>query len=220
MKEAKVTTLRISGMHCASCALDIEKAIKRVPGVKDIRVNYASEQAALEYDPEVTNEQALRDAIQQLGYKAHSDESRLDEDDLERSLELANLKTKLIISALLTALLVIGAMVPAAPEFFKNKWLVLLLATPIQFWIGWGFYTSAWQALKRFSANMNTLIALGTSVAYGYSALVVFFEEFFKQTGVVTHLYFDASAGIITFIFLGNYLEARAKGRTSTAIKK
>jgi len=127
---------------------------------------------------------------------------------------------KLIVSIICSIILMFISMAPFVPNWLYNKWIMLLLATPVQFWVGAHYYQSAWQGLKNLSANMNTLIALGTSVAYFYSVFVVLFEQQLKQAGIPPYVYFEASATIITFIFLGQYLEHIAKQRTFRAIKK
>ncbi|MCA9770303.1 copper-translocating P-type ATPase [Candidatus Dependentiae bacterium] len=140
--------------------------------------------------------------------------------EVEHKHEIDIIRFRVIVSTILSSLLIIGAMLPWAPTFLKNRWVMWLLATPVQFWIGWYFYSSAWYGLKSRRTNMNTLIALGTSVAYFYSVFVVFFFDYLKKITLPTHVYFETSATIITFILLGSYLEVRAKGRASVAIKK
>lgn len=211
----------ISGMHCASCAVDIEKKIHDLPGVQDVRVNYADEHAYVSFDSDKTTVEDVAQVVKQLGYGvALPGEDVSDEQDLKLKYELLLVRIKLGVSVVLSALLMIGAMVSFAPALLKNHWVMWLLATPIQFWVGWRYYKSAWLRLKQGRANMDTLIALGTSVAYFYSVFVVFFPSWFERAGIPTHVYFEASATIITFILLGNYLEMRAKGRASAAIKK
>src|SRR3989339_2009061 len=118
----------------------------------------------------------------------------------ERARELRDLKGKLWVSGGLTGLLLLGVMVPGAPEGLRNLWLMWILATPVQFWVGWQYYQSAWSGLKNRAANMDTLIALGTSVAYFFSVAVVLFGESFERMGVVADAYFEVSATIISLI--------------------
>lgn len=151
--------------------------------------------------------------------------------------ELKKIKIKLIVSIVITSLLMIGSMIPFDLSMVKNEtvillvatWLLailknklvmLLLATIVQFWVGWKYYILAWQGLKKGKTNMFTLIALGTSVAYFYSLIAVLFESWFIKHGIPTYVYFEASSAIITFILMGSFLEARAKGRASSAIKE
>ncbi len=209
-------------MHCASCAVLVGRALEKVPGVKSASVNYANEQAAIEHDETSGNEEFSK-AVEGVGYKAIIVNEESQEADLVekiKSEELRNLKMKLFLGAFLTIPLLIGSMVPFAPAPLKNPWIMLLLASPVQLWIGAQFYKSAWSGLKNRTANMDTLIALGTSVAYFYSIAAIVFGSWFEKFGIETHVYFETSSAIITLILLGKYLEARAKGQTSSAIKK
>ncbi len=216
----KKTRFHISGMHCVSCAASIEKALKKVPGMKKVAVNYIQEDAQIEFDETQCTPQMICEAVENEGYKAITLEESEEIQKLEKQKELIQLKRELFISIVCTVFIVIGTMIPFAPDIFRNKWLLWFFATPIQLWVGLRFYKTAWYAFKQHTANMYTLITLGTSVAYGYSVIVIFFEPLFKKAGIETHLYFDASAVIITLIILGQYLETRAKGAASQAIKK
>lgn len=217
----KKKSFPISGMHCASCAVNIQHALHKLPGVANASVNYANEQASIEYDEDAYNDEAVQKTVESLGYKAHLD-AHNDQDVIavERAKELSGLKKKLVVSISLNILLLIGAMLPFAPEILKQMWVMWLLATPIQFWAGGQYYRSTLSGLKNRTANMDTLIALGTSVAYFFSVIVVLFEGFFESIGIERHVYFEVSSTIITLILLGKYLELRAKGQTSEAIKK
>lgn len=217
----KIATLHISGMHCASCAVLIAKGLQELPGVKSANVNYANEQALIEHDTSCTVEDLIMQ-VKNTGYKAILFNNTDAEDiiDKEKQTEFKNLKQKLLISAILTTLLLIGVMVPSAPSILKNLYVMWLIATPVQFWIGARYYQSTLSGLKRRSANMDTLIALGTSVAYFYSVFALFFKETLMSMGIDVHVYFETSATIITLILLGKFLEAKAKGQTSEAIKK
>lgn len=207
----------IIGMHCASCAKLIERSLSKTPGVISCSVNYGSEQATVEHDSTVTNEQ-LAKAVENTGYKAvlQSSQSKTPEEIKEeaKKKELADLKTKVIVSGVLSVFIFLGSF----PEWFtfvplllSSSFTLLLLSTPVQFWAGKGFYQATWSGLKNRSANMDTLIAIGTSAAYFYSLVSVF------TNGA---MYFDTAAVIITLILLGRYLEAKAKAHTSDAIKK
>ena len=221
-KRTNKTSFHVSGMHCASCAINVGKSLENVPGVESAHVNYASEQATVVHDGTCTNEN-LEKAVSEVGYKAVLGDENISQEELvekEKAREIQSSKTKLIWSSFFTVLLVIGAMVPFAPQILKNYLLMWLLATPVQFWVGAQYYKSTWAGLKNRTANMDTLIALGTSVAYFYSVAVVLFEDLLLSMGVEPHVYFETSATIITLILLGKYLEMRAKGQTSEAIKK
>lgn len=217
----KITTLHISGMHCASCAVLIAKGLQELPGVKSANVNYANEQALIEHDTSCTVEDLIMQ-VKNTGYKAilfnNTDTENII--DKEKQKEFKALKGKLLTSIVLTIFLLIGAMVSSAPSILKNPYVMWLIATPVQFWIGAQYYQSTLSGLKRRSANMDTLIALGTSVAYFYSVFALFFKETLMSMGIDVHVYFETSATIITLILLGKFLEAKAKGQTSEAIKK
>lgn len=215
-------TLPIEGMTCASCVAKVEKALKSVPGVLDASVNFATEKATVRLAPNQVAVEGLKEAVRRIGYdvpeekehkKAHSPMHHADERE-------ALLRRKLIASAVLTVGIfllmypgMLGLKLPIPDQL--NYFLQLLLATPVQFWAGWQFYKGTWAALRNKTTDMNTLIAVGTTAAYGYSALVPLFSPHGHMD-----LYFDTSAAIITLILLGRLLEARAKGRTSEAIKK
>ncbi len=216
------TSFHISGMHCASCALNIGKSLENMPGVRSAHINYASEQATVEHDSSCTIEK-LAKTVEDVGYRALIGDGNGSQEDLiekEKARELQNTKTKLIWSSFFTILLLIGVMVPFAPAILRNYLVMWILATPVQFWVGAQYYKSTWSGLKNRTANMDTLIALGTSVAYFYSIVVVLFEDLLLSKGVEPHVYFETSATIITLILLGKYFEMRAKGQTSEAIKK
>jgi len=220
-KKSKKTTLRISGMHCASCAINIEKKLKSVKGVLSAQVNYASEQAIVEHENTI-DDKLLAETVKQVGYKAIAEIKGDSQDTVEKekAAELRTLKTKLLWSAFFTAFLLVGTLIPFAPKVIKNHLVMWALATPVQFWVGAQYYKSAWSALKNRLANMDTLIALGTSVAYFYSVFVVIFTPHLTKLNIPLHVYFETSATIITLILLGKYLETKAKGQTSEATKK
>lgn len=219
MNTTNKTTLHISGMHCASCAVLLTKALQATSGVTIANVNYANEQALVEHATECTPADLIK-TIKSNGYTAV--EANIDSEkliDIEKQKEESELKLKLVISSLFTGILLIGAMLPMAPEFLMNPITMLILATPVQFWVGAQYYKSTWSGLKIRSANMDTLIALGTSVAYFYSISAIIFKKNFESVGIDAHVYFETSAAIITFILLGKYLELKAKGKTSKAVK-
>ncbi|TSC84115.1 MAG: Cu2+-exporting ATPase [Microgenomates group bacterium Gr01-1014_16] len=191
-------TFPITGMHCASCAVNIQRVLKKMPGVTAATVNFATEKAQVEYDPEQVDGGKMNEAIKPLGYEIAS-EKKVD--------EVAKWKWKFIIAGIISTVSIWGS-------FTGMSWILLLvLATIVQFGVGWDFYKTTWASLKNRMANMDTLIAIGTSVAYGYSAAVTLF-------GVKGEPYFDTSVTIIALIVLGKWLEARARGKTSEAIKK
>ncbi len=206
-------TFKIQGMHCASCATIITKALSRAEGVKSANVNFSTEKAVVEYDSKLTGEEQLLNAIKSKGYKGYAAKDiDLATETKIRQKEISGLRQRFIISLIFSLpALLIGMFV--MPQLHYRDYIIWLLATPVQFYIGKSFYTGAWSSLKNRSANMDTLIALGTSAAYFYSAFSVLFLPGGEQ-------YFEAAAVLISFVVLGKYLEARAKGKTSEAITK
>lgn len=219
-----IATLSIQGMSCAACSARIEKKLSSMEGVAEARVNLATERATVRYDPGKVKVSEIIAAVEYLGYGADLADSSTDREKEMREKEIKSLRTTFILSACLTAPLLLGMILWMAGlrgpvvTFLHNPWFQLALATPVQFIIGSRFYRHAWLALKSGSANMDVLIAMGTSAAYFFSLYNAFFQE--VGHGMVHDLYFEASAVIITLILLGKYLEAVAKGKTSEAIRK
>ncbi len=218
--------LPIQGMNCASCVQKLEKALLQTRGVTKAVVNLATEKAKIEYIPSETNLVEIKKAVESSGHKvfefAPSEEAE-DPERLLREKEYKKLKTKFIVGLILGLLIFFGSSrhwFPWVPSFLGNFYVLWALATPVQFWIGWQFYKGAWGAFKHRNADMNTLIAVGTSAAYIYSVTATVFPSFFETGGIKPEVYFDTSALIIVLIILGRLLEARAKGQTSEAIKK
>ncbi len=218
----------IIGMHCASCAKLIEHKLKKTPGIIDASVNYGSEQASVDYDPNISSEENLASAIKDIGYTAvlQTRENGQSPDDIKEAVkkqELVILKIKVVVSAILSIFIFLGSFpewFPFMPTLLNNPYMLLVLATPIQFWAGWSFYQAFWSGLKNRTASMDTLIAIGTSAAYGFSLLMTLFGNYLNLLGVAQVYYFDTGAVIITLILLGRYLETKAKLHTSDAIKK
>jgi len=229
IKEQEATAsleLPIQGIECASCVQKIEKALLQTRGVTKAVVNLATEKANVGYLPSETSIKEIKRAIESTGYKvlelAPSEEVE-DPERLIREKEYKKLKIKFIAGLVLGLLVFLGSSrhwFPWIPSFVGNFYVLWVLATPVQFWIGWQFYKGAWGALKHRNADMNTLIAVGTSAAYLYSVTATLFPSFFEAGGIKPAVYFDTSALIIVLIILGRLLEARAKGQTSEAIKK
>lgn len=220
--------LPVQGMTCASCVSRVEKALKSVKGVVAVNVNFATQRASVEYLPGETAIRNLKRAVEDAGYEVLEvkEEDIVENERLAREAELSRLKWKLTAGVIL----LIPILVLMYGESLLENWLGLssqanffiqfVLATPVQFWAGWQFYGGFWKALKHKTSDMNTLIAVGTSAAYVYSLIATFFPHLFMVKGVMLDVYFDTSAAIIVLILLGRFLEARAKGRTSEAIKK
>lgn len=222
---AKKAVLNVSGMTCASCSARIEKKLSRTDGVKSAAVNLTTEKATVEYNPAKIKVSEIIKIIESLGYKAEREEEvTYDAEREQREKEIRNLKYALIASVILTSPLLLSmifSMFGIDIAFLHNPYFQLAIATPVQFIIGFRFYKHAYFALRSKSANMDVLIAMGTSAAYFYSLYNVFFGHMGSHTmGGMENLYFEASAVVITLILLGKYLETAAKGRTSEAIKK
>jgi Cu+-exporting ATPase len=214
----------IVGMHCVSCSKLIEKGLKKTPGVFSASVNYASELATLEIDRNKTNDASLIKTVSDLGYKAiitgvgkSKDSGEVKEK--EKIKELRKLKVKVGVSLAISVLVLMGSFTDIFLPL-KNPYMIMILASIVQFWAGREFYLATISGLKNRSANMDTLIATGTFVAYFYSLFSLFFPDYFSKLSSVNAMYFDTSVVIITLILLGRYLEAKAKLHTSDAIKK
>ncbi len=217
----------ISGMHCAACAANIERALRRVDGVIDAQVNFATEKATVEYFPSHVEIATLRKAIQEAGYEplALEGDGEVDREQEAKAAEIRALKQKFLVSLVLSIPIALGSMGNMLPGVSLSSWLhnpvvLFLLATPVQFWVGWQFYQGFWAALKHKTADMNTLIAIGTSAAYFYSVAMTFTPDYFAGLGIASHVYYETAVIIITLIILGRLLEARARGQTSEAIRK
>lgn len=220
-KEKKEFT--ITGMTCASCANRIEKGLNKIDGISGANVNLALENATIEYNPNQVSVAEIIQRVEKLGYGAHIKENEKNELDY-REQAIKKQTKKFILSAILS-LPLLWTMVGHfsftsfiyMPNFLMNPWVQMALATPVQFIIGWQFYVSAYKALKNGSANMDVLVVLGTSAAYFYSVYQTFITN---GTHEHPQLYFETSAVLITLILLGKLFEAKAKGRSSEAIKK
>lgn len=215
--------LKITGMSCAACSAKIEKKLNKTEGIEQANVNLATGRASVEYDVSKVKINDIIKIIQDLGYVAErAEEVNQDKEKERNEKEIKSLKRTLIISAVLSAPLVLAMLLSVLNvsmlSFLHNPYFQLAIATPVQFIIGFRFYKHAYYALRSRSANMDVLISMGTSAAYFFSLYNVFFEE--VQKGMMKNLYFEAAAVIITLILLGKYLEAVAKGKTSDAIKK
>jgi len=219
MGKKEQITLSVAGMHCASCAQLIERSLKKTIGVQSAKVNYATERAHLDFDNDQVSVPQILKAVSDVGYSAteyRDDEASRASDERQKKKTIHSLKNKMLGSLLLaipTAILSMGMkIIPAIEEIPYREWIQFAFATPIQFWAGWQFYTGFWGALRARTANMDSLIAIGTTTAYVYSLLVI--------TSVITgDVYFEIGGVLIFFVILGKWLEARAKGKTGDAIK-
>jgi Cu+-exporting ATPase len=210
--------LPITGMTCANCVGNVERALRKMEGVLRAEVNLATEKATIEYVPSLVTLETLKRAVEEAGYSLILPVEGEEAEDVEaqaREREIRRQKHLLIVGLIFTIptfLLSMGMDLHLLPHWDYAKYVLLLLTTPVQFYVGWQFYRGTWKSLKQFSAGMDTLIAMGSSAAYFYSLAATFFIE--------GHVYYETAAMIITLIILGKYLEAKAKGRTSEALKR
>ena len=223
--DVRETTFGVTGMTCASCVGRVERTLKKVPGLLEATVNLANEKATVRYLAGEVEPRDLEKAVEGAGYGVvREGEAEVSIEDAHEK-EYHQLRNNFLVAAVLTALILVGSLphmlgfVSPIPMGWLNLGL-LALATPIQFWAGWRFYRGAYGAFRHGQANMNTLVALGTSAAYLYSAVVAVAPGLFAGAGGRADVYFDTSALIVTLILLGRLLEMRAKGRTNEAIKK
>ncbi|WP_191567581.1 heavy metal translocating P-type ATPase [Metabacillus idriensis] len=215
----------ISGMTCAACANKIEKRLNKLNGIQNATVNFALESALVEYNPDEVKAADMKEAIKKLGYSLEQKQETAGEKVDHRQKEIEKQTGKFIFSSILSIPL-LWAMVSHfeftsfiwLPEMFMNPWVQLALATPVQFLVGGQFYVGAYKALRNKSANMDVLVALGTSAAYFYSIYLSI--QTIGSDAHMAELYFETSAVLITLIILGKLFEAKAKGRSSEAIKK
>lgn len=230
-------TYKIRGIHCAGCVRTIERVLEKTAGVRSASVNFASESALIEFDENSISESDLAHAVESAGYKLEigfgeklsfakdskdKKEVMSDTDSETISIKVLGMKRKLIIGGILAILIFFGSFpdwFSFVPKILNNNWVLLVLTTPVQFWVGSQFYSGLKLLVKYRTADMNTLIAIGTLAAYFYSAAAAFFPDFFSKDGIAPKIYFDTSAIIIVLILLGKYFEILMKGRASEAIK-
>lgn len=231
---AKRMKLDISGMHCLSCASIIERSLKKASGVTSATVNFASEKASIVFNEHATTVDELIFAVKKTGYQASIiEDGTIADDSAKRTFEINHL-FHLFIRSLMLSLPMLYFMFFDFFPWFPGRIVLLpyigivslILATPVQFWMGAGFYKGMWSSLRMKTFNMDSLIAIGTSTAYFYS-LVNFVNYYVQNKSLIglngqkiPELYFETAAFLITFVLLGKWLEKRAKGQTSDAIKK
>lgn len=232
-------TFNVGGMTCAACVIHVEHALDNLSGVMDTSVNLATERARVKYIPGLAGISDFRDALQESGYQLVSVEGDARDgaaelERLSRTEEIRHYRNRCVFAVTVGIILMLGSMhfLPWSESLYGLKlgqwafwpWILWALATPVQFWSGWPFYTSGIPALRHGAANMHTLVALGSTVAYGYSAamtlLATLVPDWLAARGIGPEVYFDTAALIIGLILLGRFLEARARGRTSEAIRR
>ena len=241
----KKETYKIQGMHCASCVATIERVLSKTAGVHSASANFASESALIEFDENIIFESDLAKVVDGAGYhliisnSVETDSPKKNEVmkmpnmdmnspqhnhmEMEREEQIKKMKLKLIIGGILSVFIFLGSFpewFSFVPKIMNNNWVLFLLTTPVQFWVGYQFYSGLKLLIKYRTADMNTLISIGTLSAYFYSVAVTVFPVFFTKGGITPALYFDTSAIIIVLILLGKYFEVLMKGRASEAIKK
>ncbi|MSP21752.1 MAG: copper-translocating P-type ATPase [Dehalococcoidia bacterium] len=228
--DAQSVRLGIKGMTCASCVRRVERALSSVPGVEGASVNLATEEASVASHVALPFE-ALRAAVEKAGYEVRlpgdDDLEAADAFEAERRAEYAALKTRMVFALGIAGLIMLTMALHANINWLHHNvplsWLNLalfVLATPVQFWAGWRFYQGAWRIGRHGASDMNTLIALGTTAAFGYSVVATFAPGVFATVeGIDGAVYYDTSAAIIGFVLLGRLLEARAKGQTAQSVR-
>ncbi len=217
------STFSIKGMHCASCVGRVERAIRGVAGVQEASVNLATNEAQVKYESSEATVARITEAVVKIGFEASpiQTDAPATAASGERS-ELTELRLRLIVAGALTMPIFIVSMLDLFPveQYPGRNWVLLVASLPVIFWAGLSFFTIAIKSLSHGIAEMNTLIAIGTSAAFGYSAVATAWPHLFMSTGQMGHVYYEAAAVIVTLILLGRFLEARAKGKTSEAIQK
>jgi P-type Cu2+ transporter len=212
-------TFPVLEMTCAACAVSVESMLKSVAGVKDAGVNFANQDAWVEYDPVVATPAAMRNTIRSIGY-----DLLIEKDNQQELKEEAQLKHYHIIRRRFIWSFVLSLPLMALGMYLMDmpygNWIMLVLSLPVVFYLGRGFFVNAWKQAKHRKANMDTLVALSTGVAWLFSVFNTVFPEFWHQRGVHPHVYFETAAWIITFISLGKLLEEKAKSNTSSALRK
>ena len=222
-------TLQVEGMHCASCISRVESGLAEVPGVLDVAVNLSSGQALVRHALGQAGPDALRAAVEQSGFTVldaadpgHARPAAADALEVRRLRERRRLGVQAAFALAVGVLAFWGSaeFIPWAPDVLRNPWTLLVLVTPVQFWAGWRFYRGTWLAARRLTTDMNTLIAVGTSAAYGYSVVLTVWPGLLSGVVGADVLYYEASAVIIGLVLLGQYVEAGARARVSAAIQR
>ena len=229
---AETVTAVVRGMHCAACVGKVERALASVPGVQTAVVNLATERARVTFDPARADVDALRASVAAAGYELAAPAApglgtaatAPDAAEAARAPEERLTRLKLVVGAVLSVPVLLGSMsdvFPWAPAWLRSHWTLLVLATPVQFWVGGHFHRGFLHDLRYRSASMSTLVSIGTNAAYFFSLAVTLWPHaFMGLTHAASMTYYDVSAVVITLVVLGRWLEARARGRTSDAIRR
>lgn len=226
-KNTKTISMKVLGMDSPHCAMIVEGALKKLLGIKNTDVDFPNQRAKVVFDSSLLNINDIFKVIIDAGYKPIEEEGEeeeiLDKERVEREKQIKTMKRKLVVGGILSFFIFLGSFpqwFSFVPQILNNSWILLMLTTPVQFWIGSQFYSGLKLLIKYRTADMNTLIAIGTLAAYFYSVAVTAFPVFFTKGGITPATYFDTSAIIIVLILLGKYFEVLMKGRASEAIKK
>lgn len=220
-------TISVGGMSCAACVRRVEQAIGTVAGVREVGVNLATARATIIYDPQVWGGMdALKGVILDNGYEYLGVLPEMGDDPIAaaREREIRDLQVRVTVGAVLSVIIFLGSMQHWFP-FLESMprqvvlYTLLVLTTPVVFWVGERFLVGAYKAARQKTSDMNTLVAVGALSAYCYSVAATLFPRFFTEANLMPHVYYDGAAMIVTLILLGRYLEAKAKGRTSQAIR-
>jgi Cu+-exporting ATPase len=226
--------LQLTGMSCAACAGAVENSIRGVAGVNTCAVNFAAEQATVQFDPAITDIATIQQAVIKAGYgatplrKEAQLDDQVDEAQRQRQRHQRQLTYRVALGLVCSILLVVGHTpmmlgrhhLPGIPPILHNPWMQLVLTVPVMAWCGQSFFIGAWQAARHRRADMNTLVALGTGAAFIYSLFVTVFPEVLIDQGLAPDVYYEVAAVVITLVMLGRLLESRARGQTSEAIRK
>lgn len=210
-------TFHIGGMSCAACAARVEKTLNACDGVESAAVNFANATAGVVYDSDICTPEMLQAAVRDAGYELLLPEAASEAEE-EQKRSYRKLKTNTILAIILSIPVFVAGMF-----FMHEDWanpVMLIFSTPVVFYFGRRFFIGAWKQLRHRTANMDTLVALSTGIAWIFSVANMFFPHFWESHGIVPHVYFEASSVIIAFIMLGRLMESKAKGNTSAAIRK
>jgi P-type Cu2+ transporter len=218
-KTYEKATYPVEGMTCASCASSIESMLRAREGVAEANVNFAGKSVQVSYEPTIVNPNQLRETVKEIGFDILIETQTQEQLEEREAKAIRDLKLKTIVAGVLALPVFILGMF-FHDTFAWGNWAMLLLTAPILLWAGQRFFTGAWAQAKHGRANMDTLVALSTGIAFVFSVFNTVYPEFFLSRGLMPHVYFEAVAVIIAFILLGKYLEEGAKNRSSAAIKK
>ncbi len=226
-EDAEKVSIKVIGMDSPHCAMVVSGAIKKLDGILGVDVDFSNNRAKVIFDGSKIKIEKIFDVIVDAGYKPIEEEGQvedvLDKEKIEHEKHVKTIKRKLFLGGILSIIVFLSTynkFFSFIPDFLANNWALLILTTPVQFWVGWQFYAGLKLLFKYRTADMNTLISIGTLSAYFYSVAITVFPEFFTRGGFKPEVYFDTSAIIIVLILLGKYFEEIMKGRASEAIKK